>query len=136
MSKPSQRDKDRLERIISAWRERLGLLHWRWEIEWDYDAEDEDDKDEASVWRPKNYNDAKFRFKDGWHELGNKKLNQLVVHEWLHPATRDIEGFWDQIDGMLHRDVEQVAMEIFKHSLENFIDQLSWSIVDNWGIIE
>lgn len=124
----------RAELLVRVWARRLGVDRWELELHLDDPAgwaslhkpEDTD----ASVHRSRDYDTATFWLDPGWREWPARKLEATIVHELLHLATRDMEHVLDLLDGMVHRDVENVIAEAYRHAVEGAIDRLSYRLVD------
>lgn len=124
-----------MEGVVSLWIKRLGLQRWNIEVKWDDPDHFKSDIDKAYIWRARDYEDARLYFNPNTSESWSMRtLHCTVVHELLHLVTRDVEFVLDQVEDQLHRDVETVVAETFKHHLEGAIDQIACRMVELVGI--
>lgn len=122
-----------IETIVSTWQERLNMKHWTITVVWDEKTDADTSEAHATAWRSKSYDEATFHFNPEFDSWDRQKANVVSVHELLHCLGRDVESFWDAIEGQLHKDVDSVAMKIFEHNLEGFIDRLAYRLVEIGG---
>lgn len=115
---------EEIETLVSIWKERLGLSEWRIKTTFDEGA---DDDCFAETQPSKHYDVAEIAFhKAKLASLSSKReIEETVVHELIHCAHRDVEAIVDLFDGQLHRDVETVLTESFRHDVEAFIDRMA-----------
>lgn len=119
---------ERIGELVRIWAARLGLSEWRIAVSFD-DGEDEDCYAETKP--SAHYEIAEIVFhRARMAKLENKRqIEETVVHELLHCSHRDVESIVDLLDGQLHRDVETVVTESFRHHVETFIDRTARQLV-------
>lgn len=124
-----------IEFIVAQWIPRLGLQSWDIRVLWDDPDHFKSPDNNAYIWRARDYEQAKLYVNPNtFHEWPNKMAHQIIVHELLHLVTQHVEFVIDQIEDFLHRDVDTVISEVFKHHLEGAIDKIAWRMVELAGI--
>lgn len=117
----------------------LKLRHWEITVVWpeDYDKFSntrdhvwDGDQHMACTTRRKDFNVAEILFNESAQFKDHREAEATVVHELLHLVTRDMEFILDQIEGMLHRDVDKIITEGHKHAVENAVEHLAYCLVD------
>lgn len=132
-------NKTQLTNIVRIWQGRLNLDYWDIDLVFDGDteklAESDTESPFAQIHTSSQYEIAKIIFRRDWPDWDNYTANRHVVHELMHCHLRDMETYWDVVDGQMHRDVAAVAMEAYRHWQENAIEKISKALVDNWGSV-
>jgi hypothetical protein len=125
-----------MEWIVGIWIPMLGLSHWEINIDWEPDDDEFDSPHkQAYTWRARDYDTARVCFNPTeFPKWSREKAHQVVVHELLHLVTRDVEFILDNLEGMLHRDVDKLIDQTFHHHLEGAIDRLAYRIVEIAGV--
>lgn len=113
-------NEDSLRVIVSEWQKRLDLESWR--ITLKFHDKDADEGVEAMTSSAPHCDEATITFYN-WTDWGGRKAAEIVVHELLHIAHRDVESVLDLLDGQLHRDVYGVIDTAFRHAVEVFVDK-------------
>lgn len=115
----------RIKELVEAWKARLGLGDWRVDVKFVDEAGDVEAI--AQVQPSKHFDDATLIFyRDELAKLkSDYEVEVTIVHELLHLAHRDVEAITDLLDGQVHRDVETVLVESFRHSTEQFVDRMA-----------
>ena len=123
--------KRELETIVREWQERLGLATWDISVDWGVMEEEEG---RASVWRSRDYDEARIRFNREFRKLDTLGAHRLVVHELLHLLSRDVEHILDLLEDQLHRDVGVVARRSHEHAVEQMVERLAYRFVEIAGV--
>lgn len=119
------------EKILRVWQKRLNLEHWDIVLDWSAHSEGL-----AAIWRADDYDNATVRMGEDWEKRPRREINISIVHELLHVHMRDLDLIvTDKLDGFLHRDVESVLVDQFKHHREGTVDRLAKAIVDGMGVV-
>ncbi len=128
--------RDRLERILYEWQERLKISHIDIEILWDEEPENEHAL--ADIAPSDLYDRAEMRMAPGWTVHDVYELNCLVVHELMHVMFRD----YDQsvrsasVSGALSMDVRSMWHDRCHDTNEALVDRLANRFVDLGGAVE
>ena len=131
------------EQLVRKWVTILRLDAWDLHIVWpeDYDKwpEKEDDFGDftahghAQVWRARDYDIARVYINEAMltSEAPDsvRRLEVAIVHELLHLLTREMEFVLDQLDGLLHRDVQDLIESTYRHQVEGTVDKLAYILV-------
>lgn len=121
--------------VLEIWQSRLCLGHWEIEFkEGDLpEGEEWAEHRQAFVWRARDYNTATLCLNPDFTEWSRRKLNLSIVHELLHLITRETEFILDQLEGLVHRDVDRLLSDSHRHAVEGAIDFLSYRLVEIGG---
>lgn len=118
-----------LERLVARWKPRLGLDGWRIHVLISAAALEEEDS-AAEVQPADHYRRARIVVApDALDRPASTDLEELVVHELLHLATRDIRQTALELQGQVHRDAFAMYELAFERSLEGEIDRLAIALV-------
>lgn len=131
----------KLRELFSLWQNRLGLDRWRVVVE--IGGVTIDGAYMQCV-RSVSYRRARIHVQP-WvltndipeglivQDFTPKEIECAVVHELLHCPTLPLAAMvQDDLDGMLHRDVQAVFEASFHRAEENFIEDLALALVENW----
>lgn len=70
-------------------------------------------------------------------ELTDDRIEQILVHELLHCRLTDLISIvYDDLDGMLHRDVHDIVAAHTEREEERFVDALASRLVDMRKMID
>jgi hypothetical protein len=121
--------------VLEIWKARLCLDHWQIEFKEGDLPEDEtwSEHRQAFIWRSRDYNTATLHLNPNFTEWNRRKLNLNIVHELLHLVTREVEFILDQLETLLHRDVDRVIGDGHRHAVEGAVDFLSYRFVELGG---
>lgn len=118
-----------LERLVATWKPRLGLDGWRIAVEISADAL-EDSTSAAEVQPADYYRRARIIVApDALERPHSTDLEELVVHELLHLATRDIRQTALELEEQVHPHVHQTHELAFQRALEGEVDRLAIALV-------
>lgn len=121
-----------MERCVRVWQGRLGLSAWDVRVDWDEPASEEAN---ATMQYLHDYDRSTVRFGEdvlGWERVF---LNRIVVHELLHLHLRDVDRVVADLDGLLHRDVQDQVSKRYEHELEGLVDRLACRLVEIGGCV-
>jgi hypothetical protein len=119
--------REQIEKLVADWIPRLGLEHWQVEIDWDKEPEVESSQAEVS-WSA-SYDRAELHFRSNYGEWDLRRAEQIVVHELLHVALRDLNMAGISVIGALEGPAAQIFSDWFDHELEGFVDRLAKALV-------
>lgn len=131
--------RDFFEVQTHKWIGLLKLGHWEITVVWpeDYDKFSNTEGHEwdsehmvACTYRRKDFNVAEILYNESAKFKDHREAEATVVHELLHLTTRETEFILDQIDGMLHRDVDRIITDGHRHAVEQAVDHLAYALVD------
>jgi hypothetical protein len=128
---------------VQRWVQILGLTTWDLHVVWpeEYDKwpENTDDfgefgpHDHARIWRAKDYEMARLYVNPAMMSAeypgADAAMETAIVHELLHLVTREAEFVLDQLDGLLHRDVDDLISMTFRHHMEGMVDKMAYILV-------
>lgn len=127
--------KVRLQERVEFWQRKLSLLglgHWRFTINLVDHIDDEVDDDPAArADTSPFYDDVEFSFKRSVVDKRERegKLDELIVHEWLHVADRDHHHLVRQLVDELGSEASGLMTIREEQARESRIDRLSRLIV-------
>jgi hypothetical protein len=124
-----------IEGFVDLWKKILGLTFWDIRVVWGDELEeyfkDKSDTIRASTWRSRDYDTAKIYFNPReYHGWSLDEAERTAVHELLHLVFRDTESVIDQIEGLVHRDIDELITNTFMHHMEGAIDRLAYRLVE------
>lgn len=133
----------KLNELVALWKHRLGLDLWDIEVV----IEDFDDPIYADLQRSVSYDRAVLRIQR-WAaqekapprddmmpmKITPQFLETFIVHELLHAVHRDYTAvIMDDLEGFLHRDVQEMLERLMKRIDEQHIDRLARALVLAWN---
>lgn len=123
-----------LDALLRKWQRRLGLDAWRIELVIDplrwAEQRDPDSGADAFVWRSNDYDSARVYLNpDDVAEWDARTAADMVVHELVHLALRDLEHVVDLVAPLVSRDVYGVVRSAAQHELEATVDRLARQLV-------
>ena len=133
--------RETIEQLVVQWMRILRLHAWEVSVVWPEDYEKwpehrdgmpdfSSDHTYAWVWRARDYTRARLYFNPERLSDDARTVEATIVHELLHLVTRDVEFILDQLDGLLHRDLDNLIMEAHNHAVEGAIDHIAYVLVD------
>lgn len=118
---------------VEYWQERLkplGLSHFRVEQVVVGPETPSGDGCNATSGLPQHYDSIYFWFKQEFlDETDENRLNEVIVHEWLHGALRDLDEATDAAHKWMPDLVAKDFDERIEHEQEGLIDRLARLIV-------
>lgn len=107
----------------------LGLQHWRIE-ECAIEHEDAMESRAASVGTSKQYASVWFKFRrDFLDEAPTDKIDETIIHEWLHVYLRDLEEAKDGAETWFTTAAWTDFEERYEHETEGVVEGMARLIV-------
>jgi hypothetical protein len=122
--------------MVKAWKKRLAMEHWDFELSWDEEPESEDAY--ASIEVSDLYDVATIRFRSDFGEHDLFTRNRIVVHELLHALCRDYGVSIRSIGvtGALSADARALWWDRCHDTEEALIDRLANRFVEIGGEVK
>lgn len=122
-------------RIWTEWVRRLRLGNWEWDVLLGVELEDA----EAQITPHVHYDNARIEVKTGWEHWDKQHLNEVVVHELLHVALRDLDHILHmpcEVGAWKGGQASRLYHDALEHALEGFIQRQAQLFVDAYGVVE
>lgn len=122
-----------LHQRVEWWQERLlllGVRHFRIEAVELNEAPQGRRTATAGVNIDSSYDSCNFQFHiEQFTELTPREMDEVIVHEWLHVAFRDMTHAIGLIDDHLSNSVQDIWDDAVDHAEETLIDRIARQIV-------
>jgi hypothetical protein len=133
----TNREAIKLCKRVETWQKRLGPLglgHFRIEeVQVSEDAPSGAAAN-ASVHTSSYYDSVAFWFRtDHVEDSSEQRLDETIVHEWLHVAMRDLDASLEGLSDWIPFQTLSLWEERVNHEREGLVDRLARTIVSCYG---